>query len=162
MFTLCSGDFCFIQVAACRKGGAVRSFARNSVTAVSALCVVGTLLSNSPAVSDGYSLDFGAETDRGRDAGTVSCGFDQVCDGKLEALGLTVRVEVSRGRSLYARVRLDGDNLDCCYFEGPASSIVVDPDKPSQAPLYKGIGPKGALFIENKRVGGFHLRFNFR
>lgn len=57
MFTLCSRDFCFIQVAACRKGGAVRSFARNSVTAVSALCVVGTLLSNSPAVSDGYSLD---------------------------------------------------------------------------------------------------------
>lgn len=56
----------------------MRSFVRNSVTAVSDLCVVGTLLSNSPAVADGDSLDFGAETDRGRDAGTVSCGFDQL------------------------------------------------------------------------------------
>ena len=140
----------------------MQSFARNSVSAVSALCVVGTLLSNSPAVADGYSLDFGAETDRGRDAGTVSCGFDQVCDGKLEALGLTVRVEVSRGKSLYARVMLDGDNLDCCYFEGPARSVVVDPEKPNRVPLYKGMGPRGALFIENQRVGVLHLRFNFR
>ena len=140
----------------------MRAFARNSVTAVLALCVVGTLLSNSPAVADGYSLDFGAETDRGRDAGTISCGFDQVCDGKLESLGLTVRVEVSRGKSLYARVRLDGDNLDCCYFAGPASSIVVDPEKPRQLPLYKGMGPRGALFIANKREGALYLGFNFR
>ena len=140
----------------------MRAFARNSVTAVLALCVVGTLLSNSPAVADGYSLDFGAETDRGKDAGTIRCRFDQACDGKLESLGLTVRVEVSRGKSLYARVRLDGDSLDCCYFAGPASSLVVDPEKPNPVPLYKGMGPRGALFIENQRVGTLYLRFNFR
>lgn len=140
----------------------MRSFARNSMTAILALCVVGTLLSNSPAVADGYSLDFGAETDRGRDAGTISCRFDEVCKGKLESLGLTVRVEVSRDKSLFARVRLDGDNLDCCYFAGPVSSIVVGAEKPSHVPLYKGMGPRGALFIENQRVGALYLRFNLR
>jgi hypothetical protein len=140
----------------------VRAFARNSVTAVLALCVVGNLLSSSPAFADGYSLDFGADTDRGRDAGTISCRFDRACDGKLESLGLTVRGEVSRVKSLYARVRLDNNNLDCCYFAGRARSIVVDPEMPNQVPLYEGMGPRGALFIENKRVAALHLRFNFR
>lgn len=57
---------------------------------------------------------------------------------------------------------LDGDNLDCCYFEGPARSVVVDPEKPNRVPLYKGMGPRGGLFIENQRVGALFLRFNFR
>jgi hypothetical protein len=71
-------------------------------------------------------------------------------------------VEVSRGKSLYARLRLDGDDLGCCYFAGPASSIVVDPDKPNKVPLYKGMGPRGTLFIKNQRVGALYLRFNVR
>jgi hypothetical protein len=49
----------------------VRKFARSSVTAVLALIIVSALLSNSSAAADGYSLDFGAETDQGRDAGTI-------------------------------------------------------------------------------------------
>jgi len=140
----------------------VRRFARSSVTAVLAL-LVGTFLSKSPAVADGYRLDFGAETDRGRDAGTIECQLDQACDGKLESLGLTVRVEVARGKSLYARVKLDGDNPDCCYFAGPTSSIFVVADKPlNQVPLFKGMGARGGLFIENQRVGALYLRFEFR
>ena len=141
----------------------MRRFARSSVMAVLALFIVGALLSNSSAVADGYSLDFGAETDRGRDAGTVDCRFDQACDGKLESLALTVRVEVSRGKSLSARVKLDGDNQGCCYFAGPTNSMFVDPHKLlNQVPLYKGMGARGALFIENQRVGALYLRFNFR
>lgn len=137
----------------------MRAFARNSATVILALCVVGALLSNSAAVADGYSLDFGAETDRGRDAGTVNCRFDQACVGKLGSLGLTVRVEVSRGKSPYANVRLDGDNPDCCYFAGPANSIVVDPEKPRPVPLHRGTGPRGGLFVQNERVGALYLKF---
>lgn len=137
----------------------MRAFARNSATVVLALFVFGTLLSNGAAVADGYSLDFGAETDRGRDAGTINCRFDQACVGKLESLGLTVRVEVSRRESPYARVRLEGDNPGCCYFAGPSNSIVVDPKKPNPAPLHKGMGPRGGLFVQNERVGVLYLKF---
>ena len=78
----------------------MRALARNSAAAVVALSVVGTLLSNSLAAADDYNFDFGAETNRGRDAGTISCRFDHACDGELEALGLTVRVEISREANL--------------------------------------------------------------
>lgn len=141
MFTLCSIRSCSIQ-AASMEGA--RCECSPEISAILAICVVGTLLSNSLAAADDYNFDFGAETNRGRDAGTISCRFDHACDGKLEALGLTVRVEISREANLCMLVRLDGDSLDCCYFAGPANSIVVDPKTKSSVAV-EGDGIQGRL-----------------
>src|SRR6266705_3918481 len=113
-----------------------RSSARSSVFAILAL---GTLLSDSSALADDYSLDFGVKTDAGKDAGTLSCRFGEICAATLELLRLRVSIDVFRGESERASVRLDGDDLSCCYFDGAADSIAIDSRLPlSRVPLFKG------------------------
>ena len=139
----------------------MRSCARSPITII--LALLGTLLSGSFALAEDYSVDFGADTVRGRDAGTLQCDFGQICRAKMESLDLTIKLDIVRSNPLRAHIRLDGGNLDCCYyFGGAASSIDVDPYKPtSRIPFFKGPQARGGLFIENERVGFLYLRFRF-
>jgi len=110
-----------------------------------------------------YSVDFGVETDAGKDAGSLTCLFDEICDAKLESLGLIVSLIVFRSNPERASVHLRGGDLSCCYFDGAADSIAIDPRKPlSRVPFFKGARARGALFIENERVGTLYLRFDYR
>jgi hypothetical protein len=125
----------------------LRIRARTPITAI--LVLLGTLLSASFALAEDYSVDFGADTVRGRDAGTLHCRFGYICDAKMESLGLIVSVDTSRG------------DLGCCYFAGAAGSMTIDPRKSLyRVPLFKGAGARGALFIENERMGTLYLRFH--
>jgi len=76
------------------RGQFVKERARISLFAL--LALIGTLLPGNSAFAEGYSVDFGADTDLGRDAGTVECQFGEFCIGKLEALDLTVRFAVAK------------------------------------------------------------------
>ena len=139
----------------------MRSNARSLIIAV--LVALGILLSNSPVLADGYGVDFGAETDAGKDGGSVMCPFDEVCIAKMESLGLRVSMSVFRGNRRRAYVNLYGRDLSCCYFEAAADSITIDPRLPlSRVPFFKGSRARGALFIENERVGTLYLRFHYR
>jgi hypothetical protein len=125
------------------------------------LALIGILLSGSSALAEDYSVDFGADTDRGRDAGTVSCLFGKACDGKMDALGLGISLLISR-RDLAAQVRLNGTDVGCCYFAYAKDSIVIDAGTPlSRVPIFKGMRSKGGLFIENERAGTLYLKFHF-
>jgi hypothetical protein len=56
---------------------------------------------------------------------------------------------------------LYGAEGGCCLFAGATDSINVDPRKtPSRMSFYGGIKARGALLIENERVGILYLRFN--
>jgi hypothetical protein len=139
----------------------VKARARNPIAAL--LALISILLSASATLAEDYSVDFGADTDRGRDAGTLHCQFGKACDGKLESLGLTIRLQMDRGSFAFADVRLEAGELGCCYFANTTSSIVIDPRKTlSRVPLFRGRGPRGALFIENKPAGNLYLRFRPR
>lgn len=79
----------------------------------------------------------------------------------MESLGLTVRLQMDRSSSVFADVRLEAGELGCCYFANTASSIVIDPRKTlSRVSLFKGRGPRGALFIENEPAGNLYFRFH--
>jgi hypothetical protein len=132
----------------------VRSNARNPIAAI--LTLLGVLLSGSPALAADYSVDFGAEIDVGKDAGTIACTVGRTCIAKMESLGLTITFFVLRSQSERVRVELYGGDRGCCYFAGAADSIDVDPRKP----LSRGIRARGALLIENERMGTLYLRFN--
>ena len=136
------------------------SNARILITAI--LLLLGTLLSGSSVLAADYSVDFGVETDTGKDAGTLTCLFDQICDEKVESLGLRVSIDVLRGYPERAHVRLYGDDLSCCYFAYAADKIIVDPRKPlSRVTFFKGAQARGGLFIENERMGTLYLKFRF-
>jgi hypothetical protein len=138
----------------------VRHCARSSITAIAAL--LATLLSSGFAVADDFSVDFGADMDRGRDAGTVHCRFGQLCYAKMDSLGLTVSVDISRRDAVWAHVGLSSRELDCCYFAEAGESTTIDPRQPlSRVPLFKGARARGELFIRNERVGTLYLRFHF-
>ena len=144
----------------------MRSNARNPIAAI--LTLLGVLLSGSPVLAADYpvlaadySVDFGAETDAGKDAGTIACTVGRTCIAKMESLGLTVTFFLLRSQSERVRVDLYGGDRGCCYFAGAADSIDVDARKPlSRMSFYRGIRARGALLIENERVGTLYLRFN--
>lgn len=142
----------------------MRRFVRSSAAAILVLLLLSTLSSVSHAVADDYRVDFGAETDRGRDAGTIDCRFDRSCHAELKSLGFSVYVRIRRGdASRLAHVSLSGYELGCCYFADASDSITVpSSNSPSRVPLFKGMRARGALFIENQRVGTLYLRFHFR
>jgi hypothetical protein len=122
----------------------VRSNARNLITAI--LALLGTLLSGSSVLAADYTVDFGVETDAGKDAGSLMCLFDQTCSAKIEASGLKVSIDVFRSNSERAHVHLYGGDLGCCYFDGAADSIIIDPRKPlSRVPFFKGGESQGRL-----------------
>ena len=111
----------------------------------------------------GYSVDFGAETDAGKDAGSLVCLFDETCAAKVESLGLRISIIVFHSNPERAYVDLHGGDLSCCYFAGAARDTIIDPRQPlSRVPFFKGAAAKGALFIQNDRAGTLYLRFHFR
>ena len=139
----------------------MRSNARSPITAI--LALLGTLLSGGSVLAADYSVDFGVETDAGKDAGSLMCVFDQTCSAKMEALGLRISIDVFGSNPQRAHVNLYGGDLSCCYFDGAADSIVIDPRKPlSRVPFFKGARARGGLYIENERVGTLYLRFDYR
>jgi hypothetical protein len=125
------------------------------------LALLGALVGMSPAFASDYSVDFGVETDAGKDAGTLACRFGEMCDAKVEWLGLRVAIHVFRHEPERATVYLDGGDLSCCYFEYAADKITVDPRKPLyRVPFFKGTRARGGLYVENQRVGTLYLRFH--
>ena len=138
----------------------MRSYARRPATAI--LALPGILFLANLALAAGFSVDFGADTNRGRDASTLDCRFGQVCHAKMESLGLTVSLDIFRSDHSRAHVRLYGGDLSCCYFVDAADSITIDPHKPlSRVPFFKGARARGGLFIQNERAGALYLKFRF-
>jgi hypothetical protein len=58
------------------------------------------------ALAADYSVDFGAETDSGKDAGSLMCRVGQTCIGEMDSLGLSV--VVLRSEAERATVHLYG------------------------------------------------------
>jgi hypothetical protein len=139
----------------------VRNNARTLI--VSILALVGTFLSDSSALADDYSVDFGIESDAGKDAGSIGCVLEQACGAEIESLGLRVTFHAFRREPGRAIVSLYSGDPGCCYFSGGAGSITIDPRTPlSRIPLFKGARARGGLYIENQRVGILYLRFHSR
>ena len=125
--------------------------------------LLGTFLSSGAALAEDYSVDFGVETPAGKDAGTLQCRLDRECHAKLQSLGLTISLDVSRGNRPEARVRLYADDPSCCYSAYAHDTITVYPREAlSPIPFFKGASARGNLFIENERAGTLYLRFHFR
>jgi hypothetical protein len=123
--------------------------------------LVGILLSANVVLAADFSVDFGADTEQGRDAGSLDCRFGQVCYAKMESLGLTFSVDIFRGDPVRARIRLYSSDPSCCHFADAAGSITVDPSKPlSRVPFFKGARARGGLFVQNERVGALYLKFH--
>jgi hypothetical protein len=138
----------------------MRSNTRSLIAAI--LAAIGILLSGSPVLADGFSVDFGAETDAGKDAGSVVCQFEETCVAKMESLGLRISINLFRSGRRRAYVHLQGRDLSCCYFEAASDSIIIDPRQAlSRVPFFRGSGARGSLFIENKRAGTLYLRFYY-
>lgn len=123
--------------------------------------VLTILASNSSAWGADYSADIGIDTTTaGRDAGTLECRFDEACRQKFEPFKLRVEVRVSSRYRNSVNIRMDSEQPGCCYFETAAPSIVIDlRDELSPLPIFRGARARGALFIQNERVGTLHLRF---
>ena len=137
----------------------MRSYVRSPITVI--LALLGILFSGSSALAEDYSVDFGADTDRGRDAGTLHCQFGQACEGKMESLELGVSLLISR-RDLTAQVPLNSAGVGCCFFAYAKDSIVIDTRTPlSRVPIFQGMRSRGGLFIENERAGTLYLKFHF-
>jgi hypothetical protein len=135
----------------------VRSYARNPTAAL--LALFGILLSANVVLAADFSVDFGADTDQGRDAGSLDCRFGQVCSARMESLGLTFSVDIFHGDPVRAHVHLYGRDPSCCYFADAAGSITIDPSKPPPVPFFKGARARGGLFVQNERVGALYLKF---
>jgi hypothetical protein len=122
--------------------------------------VLAVLASNSSARGADYSVDIGVDTTAGRDAATLECRFDEACRQKLEPFKLRVEVRVSSRYRDRVNIWMDSEEAGCCYFETAAPKIVIDlRDKLSPLPIFRGARARGALFIQNERVGTLHLRF---
>ena len=145
----------------------VRSKARSSVVAL--LALLGALSSEGSARAEDYSVEFGVDSAAGRDAGTLTCQFEETCAARMESLGLRVTFYLSRRypfprNSDQVSVHLDDDNdIGCCFFADAADSIKIDlHQKLSRVPFFKGIRARGALLIENERAGTLYLKFQSR
>lgn len=138
----------------------MKARARNPIAAL--LALISILLSASATLAEDYSVDFGADTDRGRDAGTLHCQFGKSCEGKMESLGLGVSLLISRSDPTSARVSLSGDDTTCCYFAYARDAITIYARTPlSRLPIFKGAGAKGGLFVQNEPAGTLYLRLRF-
>jgi hypothetical protein len=140
----------------------MRSNARNFITAnfVTAIVLLGALLSGSSALAADYSIDFGAETSSGKDAGSLACVFAEACIAEMKSLGLRATISVYRNTPERALVYLYGYEPRIYYFDGAADTITLDMRKSLHAvPFFKGVAARGGLFIENERVGTLYIRF---
>ena len=132
---------------------------RNARIAIT-LTFLTTFASGSSIAAD-YRVDFGAETSAGKDAGSLRCAFERTCIAEMKSLGLTISLRLVPSEPERANVMLYGAERDCCLFAGAVESIDVDPRKPMfRTSFYRGIKAKGALLIENQRVGTLYLRFS--
>jgi hypothetical protein len=132
---------------------------------VAILALLGLFSSGDSAFSGDYSVDFGAETDAGNDAGSLTCRLGKTCTGELESLGLNVSLYLTRSRNArtVASVHLYGRDPNCCYFEYASEKVTIDPSEPlSRVPFYKGTRARRGLYIENERVGTLYLKFQSR
>jgi hypothetical protein len=131
-----------------------------TLKACASLALFGSLVSGTSVSAADYSVDFGVDSEAGRDAGSLTCRFDQTCEARLDSLGLKIRISVPRNNIDYAHVRLGGDDLTCCFFSGGDDKVIVERRRPvSRMPFFKGSRARGGLFIENKRAGTLYLRF---
>jgi hypothetical protein len=139
----------------------VRSNDRSQIT-VSAL--LSTFLLGSSALAVDYSVDYGVDTvSAGKDAGSLTCQLKRACNAKIESLGLNVSVSIDSKKSREVVVKLENDDLTCCYFSGGGRSATVNAhEKLSRLPFFKGAAPRGGLFIENEQAGILYLRFDLQ
>jgi len=130
---------------------------------IAVLALLGALLSVSSVLAADFSVDFGVETDAGKDAGSLTCQFDETCSAKIESLELRVSILVFRSEPDRVHVSLYGGDLRCCYFDGAADEKIIDPHQPlSRVSFFKGTRARGGLFIQNERMGTLYLRFDSR
>jgi hypothetical protein len=135
------------------------------IRVVAILAFLCLLPSGSSAFAGENTVDFGAETDAGKDAGSLMCRLDQACDGELESLGLTVSIYLCRSNNdrAVASVYLHGHDLSCCYFEYAAEKVTIDlRESASRVSFYKGTRARRGLYVENERVGALYLKFHSR
>jgi len=126
------------------------------------LAILATLVLSGSAHAADYEVEYGAQTDSGKNAGVVRCDFYKVCGASLAALGLKAHIYLSRHQPGRAKVSLYGDDPSCCYFAAARDEVTVDSIEPvSRVPFFKGAGARGSLFIENERAGTLFLRFRF-
>ena len=142
---------------------------RNAGAAIALLAVLGTatactFLSSNAARAADYSVDFGVDTvNAGKDAGTVACQLKQTCKVKIESLELNVSFYLAWKKSGEAVVKLEKDDLTCCYFSGGGRSAIVNAHtKLSRLTFFKGRAPRGGLFIQNEHAGILYLRFDLQ
>ena len=139
---------------------------RNASRAIALPAILGTalactLLSSNTTRAADYSVDFGVDTVKaGKDGGTVACQLRQTCKIKIESLELNISFYLSWKKSGEAVVKLEKDDLACCYFSGGGRSAIVNAHtKLSRLPFFKGTAPRGGLFIQNEQAGILYLRF---
>jgi hypothetical protein len=124
---------------------------------------LGALVSSSAVLAEDYSVDFGVKTGAGKDASTIKCRFGEMCAGTLESLGFRVSIYITRNETERATVDVYSGDTNCCYFDGTADKTIMDPRKSLfQIPFFRGVRPRGALFVKNELVGMLYLKFNFR
>jgi hypothetical protein len=142
-----------------RSRCAVGSNVQNSTSVFLILCCL--FLLGAPVHATDYSVDFGAETEAGKDAGSIACSSEVICTAKMESLALSITFMVVRNEPQRVRIHMDSNNdPGCCYFSDGDRSISIDPHHPpSRMSFYRGIEAKGAMLIENERVGMLYLRF---
>lgn len=128
------------------------------------LFLLAVLSSGNTVSAADYSVELGVDSRAGKDAATLECAIDQECSTRLEPLGLRIKVHVSKRDPDRAMVRLFGYEPGCCYFNGAASSALVEMRDPmSRLPIFLRDRARGDLFIENERpVGTLYLRFQQR
>jgi hypothetical protein len=130
----------------------VRGNARSLMIPI--LVLLGTLLSCPSLLAADYSVDFGVETDAGKDAGSLTCLFGQICDAKVKSLRLRVSIDVLRSEPGRASIRLYGGDLSCCYFAYAADSIAIDTGKSlSRVPFFRGAGARGGPVYSERTCG---------
>ena len=142
---------------------------RNAGRAIASLAVFGTtiactLLSSNTLRAADYSVDYGVDTvSAGKDAGSLTCQLKQTCQAKMGPLGLNVSVHLSWKKSGEAIVKLENDDLTCCYFSGGGRSATVNAhEKLSRLLFFKGAAPRGGLFIQNEQAVILYLRFDLQ
>ncbi len=128
------------------------------------LAAIAVLASGRSVFAADYSVELGVDSRAGKDAGTLVCAFNETCTMRLKPFRLAIYVRVSSRDRDTASVRLFGYELGCCYFNGAASTALVDlRDTLSRLPIFLRDRARGELFIENERpVGTLYLRFQRR
>lgn len=123
------------------------------------LAVIGALPSGAVHAAD-YTVEIGADTRMGKDAGSLTCRYDSLCEGELKAVGLRLTVHLRRPPLGPASVSLSGDDLGCCYFGDGRDKISLDPREPlHRLPIFKGERERGGMVVQNEPVGELYLRF---